>query len=90
MKTLIFNKKFLAYLAFIFLITACASHYQDATRADPYGFFSGIWHGFILPFSFLGYLFVDGVYVIGEPNTGGTYIFGFIIGLTGLLGTNSR
>ena len=90
MKTIFFNRKFLFYLALIFLLAACASHYQDATHEDPYGFFSGIWHGLILPFSFVGYLFVDGVYVIGEPNTGGTYIFGFILGLIVLISTGSQ
>ena len=85
MKKILLNKQFICYLFFILFLTACASHYQDATHEDPYGFFSGIWHGLIFPFSFVGYLFIDGVYVIGEPNTGGTYIFGFIVGLIGLL-----
>ncbi len=72
------------------LLTSCASHFQDATVYDPYGFFSGLWHGFIFPISFFGWLFVDNVYVIGQPNTGGTYFLGFIIGALCILGSLSE
>jgi len=72
------------------LLTSCASHFQDTTVYDPYGFFSGLWHGFIFPLSFFGWLFVDNVYVIGQPNTGGTYFLGFIIGAACILGASSE
>ena len=74
----------------LFLLSSCASHYQDATIYDQYGFFSGLWHGFVFPISFFGWLFVDNVYVIGQPNTGGTYFLGFIIGALCILGVFSE
>lgn len=75
------------FFVFTLMLTSCATHFQDASIQDPYGFFFGVWHGLILPFSFIGWLFLDGVYVIGQPNTGGTYITGFIFGLICLFGT---
>jgi hypothetical protein len=74
----------------LFLLSSCASHYQDANIYDPYGFFSGLWHGFVFPISFFGWLFIDNVYVIGQPNTGGTYFLGFIIGALCILGVFSE
>ena len=44
-------------LGLALLVSACATHSGYETNADgsvePYGFFSGIWHGIILPFVFL-------------------------------------
>lgn len=62
-------------------ISGCANHYSPETFSDPYGLFSGIWHGFIFEFSLIGYLIFDNVYIIGEPNTGFFYYIGFIFGL---------
>lgn len=63
------------------MLTGCANHYTPEAFAHPYGFFSGIWHGFIFEFSLIGYLIFDNVYIIGEPNTGFFYYIGFILGL---------
>jgi hypothetical protein len=60
-------------------LAGCASHYVGVY--EPYGFFSGFWHGLIFEFSLIGYLFIDGVYIIGEPNTGFFYYTGFVLGL---------
>jgi hypothetical protein len=79
--------KIILGIAVVFLIASCASQYQDASIQDPYGFFSGIWHGLIFPFSFIGWLVIDDVYVIGQPNTGGTYIIGFILGVICIFGS---
>lgn len=50
------------------------------TGADPAGFWLGLWHGLIMPITFLISLFNDnvGVYVI--HNSGGWYDFGFVLG----------
>jgi hypothetical protein len=44
-------------LGLALLVSACATHSGFETNADgslePYGFFSGIWHGIIFPFVFL-------------------------------------
>jgi hypothetical protein len=57
---------------------------------DPYGFFSGLWHGYIIVFSFFGWLFVDGVFIIGQPNTGLFYYIGFGLGVMSFFGSANR
>lgn len=82
---------FLSFLCLI-LLTGCASHYEAATFVDPYGFFSGIWHGFILGFAILGAIlsfllslvgisFLEDVTLWGRPNTGFGYWIGYIVGV---------
>lgn len=67
-------------------LAGCATQFQPDIFESPYGFFSGIWHGFIFPFSLLGCLFIDSVHLIGKPNTGFFYGLGYFLGLTPLLG----
>ena len=50
------------------------------TGADPAGFWLGLWHGLILPITFLISLFNDNVGVYEIHNTGGWYDFGFVLG----------
>jgi hypothetical protein len=58
---------------------------------SEYGFFSGIWHGFIFVFSLIGKLFGADVGLYAENNSGFFYWLGFIIGIGGLGGgTASR
>lgn len=74
------------------LLNGCANHNTPEVFGDPYGFFSGIWHGLIFPFavfvnliswflSLLGISFLAGVEIVGRPNTGLFYYIGFILGL---------
>lgn len=83
--------RYLSYFLLIainsLLLAGCATHYASEEIADPYGFFSGLWHGFIIIFSFLGFIFWDDVYIIGEPNTGIFYHVGFILGVMGFFGS---
>ncbi len=77
----------------VFSLTACASHYGDATVSDPYGFFSGMLHGFLFPLvlvakifawiiSLVGFHFLEGVTFVGRPNTGFLmYYIGYFLGL---------
>lgn len=51
---------------------------------DAAGFWSGLWHGLITPFSFIGSLFSDDIAVYAVNNTGGWYDFGFLLGVGGL------
>ena len=62
-------------------MAGCAHQYAPETFADPYGFFSGIWHGVVFPFSLIGCIFIDSVFIIGQPNTGWPYYLGFVLGL---------
>lgn len=52
------------------------------------GFWRGLWHGLIAPFSFVASLFKDNVGVYEAHNNGKWYNFGFILGLTITLGGN--
>lgn len=62
----------------MFFLTACAT--QSAGNViDPPGFFSGLFHGFIILFSFIISLFTD-YEIYAFPNSGGWYNFGFLLG----------
>ena len=72
---------------FLFLIlinlSSCAPAGYEHSKA---GFFSGIWHGFIIIFSLIGKLFGADIGIFAEHNTGFMYWLGFIIGIGGLGG----
>jgi len=57
---------------------------QDAAVpiSEVSGFWGGIWHGLILPVSFLGSLLTDYITIYAVQNTGGWYDFGFMIGVS--------
>jgi hypothetical protein len=76
----------------LLLLSGCAKHYTPEAYSDPYGFFSGIWHGFIFPYalsvniiswclSLFGREFLADIQIIGRPNTGFFYYLGFFLGL---------
>jgi hypothetical protein len=50
------------------------------------GFWQGLWHGFISPFTFLISLFSDSVHIYEVHNNGGWYNFGFMFGVSIILG----
>lgn len=85
-------KTSLLVLFLLLVLTGCAHHYLPETFAEPYGFFSGIWHGLIFSItlfvnilswmlSLIGISFLEDVQIIGRPNTGFWYYVGFFIGL---------
>ena len=71
-------------------LTSCAAHYAPGSAGDPYGFFSGWLHGFLLPFDVLGCMIFDSVWIIGQPNTGWPYYIGFFLGAASLSGARSN
>ena len=77
------------FLAIILLLTlsACADvePIQNCLHSDVYGFWSGIWHGLIVVFSFIGSLIWDDVAVYAVNNNGGWYDFGFLLGAGGFV-----
>jgi len=73
----------LGVILIITIASSCADQ-ADVVVSDPYGFFSGLWHGIITLFSFIGSLFSDDIAVYACNNTGGWYDFGFLIGVGGL------
>lgn len=86
----------LKYLAIItlsvLLFTSCAdvTIIDDCVLVDPYGFWSGLWHGAISVFSFVGGWFSDDIAIYAVNNNGGWYDFGFILGIGSLGGGGSK
>lgn len=79
-------KKLLLFLLIIVLFTSCADSVdvQKCVIDEPYGFWSGLWHGWIIWFSWIGSLFSDDIAIYAVNNNGGWYNFGFILGIGGL------
>ncbi len=73
-----------ALAAVVLAITSCA-HQPGPEAYDPPGFFSGLLHGFLIFFSFIGSIFTD-VRIYSFPNSGGWYDFGYLIGASMFLG----
>lgn len=85
----------------ILLVVGCAAHYSSESVQDPYGFFSGLWHGLIFFFALIASViswacslvdisFLDSIELIGRPNTGLWYYVGFAIGLMSAGGSASK
>ena len=72
-------------LLVLFLAAACAPSTVtlDATRGaanDVAGFWKGLWHGFIVVFTFIASLFNDNVGIYESHNSGNLYNLGFLLG----------
>jgi hypothetical protein len=80
------------FLVLLFLFVRCADviPISDFVTNKPYGFFSGLWHGFIAPLSFVGSLISDNIAMYGVNNNGGWYDFGFVLGAGILFGGGSK
>jgi hypothetical protein len=63
---------------FVMAVVGCATQPHLTSIGRP-GFFSGLLHGFIMPFSLIASLFTD-VRIYSFPNAGRWYDFGFVIG----------
>jgi hypothetical protein len=86
MKTYSFNKYFwLTFLIAVVLISGCAQKesVELCLTGHKYGFFGGLWHGFIAPFDFIAMLFNDKVTMYAQNNNGGLYALGFLLGSGG-------
>ena len=72
----------------IFVFAGCAPQ-VDLTECLPeriYGFWGGLWHGFIAPISFFGSLLDNNIAMYAVNNNGGWYDFGFVLGAGILFG----
>ncbi len=71
--------------ALILLLTGCAQSepVKQCLTGHTYGFFGGLWHGFIAPFDFIGMLFDEKITMYAQNNNGGLYALGFLIGSGG-------
>lgn len=58
-------------------------------EAIPAGFLGGLWHGLILPITFIVSLFNPKVRIYEKSNSGRWYDFGYLIGASASLGGSS-
>lgn len=61
------------------------AEYGQYSSYEPAGFFSGIWHGLLAPWSLIARWFIDNLVMYAIPNTGWFYDFGFLVGIVGSL-----
>jgi len=75
----------LSSLLIILMITGCADNevVDQCLTGHKYGFFGGLWHGFIAPFDFIGMLFNNEITMYAQNNNGGFYALGFLLGSGG-------
>jgi len=72
-------------------LSACAAGPNEMVNSENSegeiaGFWQGLWHGFILPFTFIVSLFNENVGLYEVFNNGGWYNFGFVFGATIIFG----
>jgi hypothetical protein len=87
MKTLKLEKGMLllSSIIVVVILTGCAQSEVVSTclSGHTYGFFGGLWHGFIAPFDFIGMLFNNKITMYAQNNNGGLYALGFLLGSGG-------
>jgi hypothetical protein len=92
-RTLIYHKvfTFVSVLLVFILFMGCAdvTPIEACVIDTPYGFWGGIWHGIVAPFSFIGSLFSNDIAIYAVNNNGGWYDFGFVLGAGILFGGGS-
>lgn len=69
-------------------LSSCAAGPNPSAGAgeEAAGFWLGLWHGIILPVTFVISLFTDNVSVYEVANNGNWYDFGFFVGVAMSLG----
>ena len=81
-----------ALLVLVALVAVgCAAGPNVATGPAPdAGFWLGLWHGVIVPVTFVISLFTDDVSIYEVVNNGNWYDFGFVLGLSVSFGGPAR
>jgi len=86
MKTYL-SQKYLWFTLFLFIILLSGCAQKESVElcltGHKYGFFGGVWHGFIAPFDFIGMLFNEKITMYAQNNNGGLYALGFLLGSGG-------
>ncbi len=69
----------------VIIFSGCANNesVKQCLTGHTYGFFGGLWHGFIAPFDFIGMLFNEKITMYAQNNNGGLYALGFLLGSGG-------
>lgn len=71
----------------LLLVSGCTpGHPRFSQERPPAGFFWGVWHGWIAPFSLIGGLFNPRIRVYETHNTGWWYDIGFYVAIIGGFG----
>lgn len=72
-------------LMVVVVLSGCAQNesVEACLTGHQYGFFGGLWHGFIAPFDFIGMLFNKEITLYAQNNNGGLYALGFLLGSGG-------
>jgi hypothetical protein len=87
MKMKVSKKHFftLFLLLSVIFLSGCAGNesVKQCLTGHTYGFFGGLWHGFIAPFDFVGMLFNEKITMYAQNNNGGLYALGFLLGSGG-------
>lgn len=65
----------------LLLVAGCAAGPNALVDDGTYGFWWGLWHGMILPITFVVSLFTDTVNIYEVDNNGNWYDVGFVVGL---------
>lgn len=73
-------------LPVLILVSSCAPNVATTAGAtgadgDQAGFWKGLWHGFIVLFTFIISLFKDNVGIYESNNSGNWYNLGFLLGV---------
>lgn len=82
----------LGLVAAVLVLAGCAAGVNPAVgtaapgTADPAGFWLGLWHGIILPITWIVSLFTDTVTPYEVFNNGNWYDFGFVCGISVVFG----
>jgi len=90
------NLLVLGLFALIIVLFASCAHVVDVDACvvgtKEYGFWNGLWHGMIAPFTFIGHLFDHDIAVFATnlKGSGGWYYFGFLWGVGALTGGTTR
>jgi len=88
------NVKILLLAILIIILFVSCAHVvpiQECVEGTKiYGFWNGLWHGLISPFTFIGSLFNHDIAVYAVNNNGGWYNFGFLMGAGSSLGGSTK
>ena len=77
----------LLLLGAVLVLGSCAAGPNpDVSSGADAGFWLGLWHGIIVPVTFVISLFTDQVNIYEVANSGNWYDFGFVLGLSASVG----